>query len=149
MENKQVIEIIYKGFEISYNEDRESYTSLVDEKSYEKQSLKLCKKKIDELVKKESAIEPVEAYFAKYGDITGIKKVLVLSLAGRSSYSGNKEYWIKDSDNRRTKESSENLFEINGENEEKIKKINLKDKEIEKIRKEKNELQKSLKRISF
>jgi len=97
VENKQVIEIIYKGFPIRYEEANERYTCALEEDIYSKkrQSLKSCKADINEFLKKadeqaaSKEFEPVKVIewdsysSARYGTVIGFK-------AKRINYAGKK-----------------------------------------------------------
>lgn len=98
IEDKQVIEIVYKGFRIFYDEASERYYCDLDEDTRKKrQSLKACKADINEFLKKaseqaaEKEFEPVKVIewdsysSAKYGTVIGFK-------AKRANYAGKKVF---------------------------------------------------------
>lgn len=119
--DKQEIDIIYKGFRITYNEDRESYTSDIDDYAKERQSLKACKKAISDLVTGQSL--DVKAFFVSYG---GEENVTITKIDAGKTYDKHQAIWIKKSNGDRKKVGINDLYEATQNNEvifEEIKKI--------------------------
>jgi hypothetical protein len=65
-ENKQVIDVIYKGFKIEYNEYDECWSSKVSGRAFAKQTLSECKKRIDLFLKKENSFEKIPVFKLDY-----------------------------------------------------------------------------------
>lgn len=142
--DKQIIEIVYKGIAITYNEDDEVYSCEIADYTSKRQSLKSLKQLIDKHIKTEDSFVPVKAYMFTYDSP---KTVFVVSHIVSTSY-GNR-VWIKDEKGKRTKEDIERLYEWNKENELIFKKADKLESEIDKLRDEKEKLLKSLKHFKI
>jgi len=133
MEN---IKVEYMGFEISYSEEREVWSCEVTSAHYEKQTLKECKKMIDDFLKKEKSFERYPAYKKSWND--GLIQIDITSVCSDDP----KYYWTitKDGKNNREKTRKDNLFQMNTENTNIINSINNIELDISKLGKEKKEL---------
>jgi hypothetical protein len=133
MEN---IKVEYMGFEISYREDREIWSCEVASAHYEKQTLKECKKKIDDFLKKEKSFERYPAYKKSWN--AGLIQIDITSVCSDDP----KYYWTitKDGKNNREKTRKDNLFQMNTENTNIVNSITQIELDISKLEKEKKEL---------
>jgi len=133
MEN---IKVEYMGFKISYSEEREVWSCEVASANYEKQTLKECKKRIDDFLKKEKSFERYPAYNNPWGN--GLIQVDITSVCSDDP----KYYWAitKDGKNNRRKIRKDNLFQVNTENTNIVNSINQIESNISKLQKEKKEL---------
>ena len=136
MEN---IKVEYMGFKISYSEEREVWSCKVASAILEKQTLKECKKRIDDFLKKEKSFERYPVYCKSPYVWDG--ELIIVDVT--SVCSDDPDYfWVvsKDGKNKRSKIRKNNLFQVNAENTNIVNSINQIESNIFKLQKEKKEL---------
>ena len=109
MESIQVeLNAEYRGQKIEFNEWNNNWRFILDgEQAYSHQELKQVKDYIDRFLKKD--FKPFEAIQRGWGS-SSYKKVTVTSI----DIDGN--YWIRDENKKRSKESKGNIFALNEKN---------------------------------
>ena len=139
MEDKQIIQIVYKGIEISYDENNEVYSCDIADYVSKRQSLKVLKSIIDKHIKAEDSFEPVKAYMFKYDTPQ------VITIVSRIDDTGyGKVVWIKDEKGKRTKERIDEIYLWCAENEKIFKAIDTIEKQITELSKQKNSIETNL-----
>ena len=124
----------YKGVKIEYHEYRNNWSVSIGDSILAKDvvSLSAAREVADKHSKKERTFKEVEAWKEMSGwDSRGWTKVRVTSKS-----EGENNYWIFVN-GKRSKEEARTLFAITPENEKLINEIREADKEIEKIKQEK------------
>ncbi len=133
MEDKKIIDVIYKDIQINYNEEYEIWECDIANAHFQKQTLKECKKRIDDFFKKEfKRIKIFRICFE------GFKKGEITSLIENERYA---DCWIIDENKNRSKEKFECLYFDNEYNNKLLEEYN-KQKEI--IKKEEDKLKEIL-----
>lgn len=147
MENKQIIEVVYKNIPITYHEDAERWGSEIGEWNYQRKTLKEAKQEVDKFILKERGFIPFEAYKSDGGHWS---KVTITSIAEYEDKEETKpkSVWTKDSKGRRSKEKillwgygagetgNPQFFLISKENEATIWEVGQLNKRIDKLREE-------------
>lgn len=125
----------YRGIKITYNEDKENWGADVAGDAWEKQTLKECKKKIDDWFKKESNFQRFDVYYMGWGTTPKIATV--------TSLTDNNEAWIT-SESGRNKVTVKYLYSICDANTEIVKKFNDLENQLKQISNDQKELLKGL-----
>jgi len=138
-EDKQIIQIVYKGIEIFYNENDEIYTCEIADYVNKRQSLKVLKGIIDKQIKTEESFIPIKAYMFQYDTP---KVITIVSPVERTGYG--EIVWIKDENGKRTKERIDSIYLWCVENEKIFKAVDTLEKQITELSKQQNSIKTNL-----
>ena len=133
MEDKKIIDVIYKDIEISYNEENEVWDCDIAKAHFQKQTLKECKKRIDDFLKNE--FKRIKIFIMRFDEF---EKGEIASLIENERYV---DCWIIGENKNRSKEKFERLYFDNEYNNKLLEEYN-KQKEI--IKKEEDKLKEIL-----
>lgn len=140
----QVIQIRYRGFEIRYNEYFEEYCSVVDENVVNKKSLKECKKRIDDILKKEKEFKPFPAFKREGFHNTEAKFYKVIVTSGTPV-----KVWIRDDKGKRSLVETAHVYQDTEHNRAVVDWIKKNDQAVKELQEAKEKLIKSLNNIQL
>lgn len=129
----------YNGIEINYVEGTDDWHFELRGRSRKADSLAKAKEAIDKepAEKRTQAFPRFQAHFYSYSQW---QIVTVTSVAADGYYGAGTAFWCNEKDGKRRKERDSCLYPVNPHNDALVVAIKEKDKQIEKIEKEKSDL---------